>query len=111
MREQQIRAQRKRSTARKTESDPSSPIAPNLLQRDFTADAPNQKWMTDMTFIATQEGWLYLAGVIDAYSRRLVGWAMGKQHDVILVQKALQMALARRQPAAGLIHHSDRGSE
>ncbi len=111
MREQQIRAQRKRRSARKTENDPSSPIAPNLLMRDFSASAPNQKWMTDMTFVATHEGWLYLAGVIDAYSRRLVGWAMGKRHDATLVEDALKMALARRQPAAGLIHHSDRGSE
>lgn len=64
-----------------------------------------------MTFIATSEGWLYLAGVIDAYSRKLIGWAMGKEHDVTLVKNALQMALLQREPGAGLVHHSDRGSE
>jgi transposase InsO family protein len=67
--------------------------------------------MSDMTFIETQEGWLYLAGVIDAYSRKIVGWAMGSQHDAELVKHALAMALLQRQPAAGLVHHSDRGSE
>src|SRR5215469_11543005 len=76
MRERNISARRKRRQAKKTDSNHNSPIAPNLLERDFTADAPNKKWMTDMTFIATGEGWLYLAGVLDAYSRRLVGWAM-----------------------------------
>jgi len=111
MRERNISAMRKRRQAKKTDSNHSSPIAPNLLERDFTADAPNKKWMTDMTFIATGEGWLYLAGVIDAYSRRLVGWAMGSEHDAELVKQALQMALVMRQPGAGLVHHSDRGSE
>src|SRR5436305_3694817 len=95
----------------RTDSNHSSPIAPNLLERDFEASAPNQKWMTDMTFIATSEGWLYLAGVIDAYSRRLIGWAMGQEHDAELVKQALHMALIQRQPGAGLVHHSDRGSE
>lgn len=64
-----------------------------------------------MTFIETQKGWLYLAGVIDAYSRKIVGWAMGHHHDAELVKRALQMALSQRQPKAGLVHHSDRGSE
>lgn len=111
MRERNLSARRKRRQAKKTDSNHSSPIAPNLLERDFTADAPNKKWMTDMTFIATREGWLYLAGVIDAYSRRLVGWAMGQEHDAELVKQALQMALVMRRPGAGLVHHSDRGSE
>ena len=111
MQEQHIMAKRKRRNARKTDSTHPFPLAPNILQRDFTADAPNQKWMTDMTFIATSEGWLYLAGVIDAYSRKLVGWAMGKEHDATLVKHALQMALLQRDPHADLIHHSDRGSE
>ena len=111
MRERNLSARRKRRKAQKTDSNHSSPIAPNLLERDFTADAPNKKWMTDMTFIATSEGWLYLAGVIDAYSRRLVGWAMGSEHDAELVKQALHMALVVRQPGAGLVHHSDRGSE
>jgi transposase InsO family protein len=111
MRKQNISARRKRRQAKKTDSNHSSPIAPNLLKRDFTADAPNKKWMTDMTFIATNEGWLYLAGVIDGYSRRLIGWAMGSEHDAKLVKQALQMALTMRQPGAGLLHHSDQGSE
>jgi putative transposase len=111
MHERNISAARKRRKAQKTDSNHSSPIAPNLLERDFTADAPNKKWMTDMTYIATREGWLYLAGVIDAYSRRLIGWAMGSEHDAELVKEALHMALIRRKPGAGLVHHSDRGSE
>jgi transposase InsO family protein len=111
MRELNLSARKKRRQAKKTDSNHNSPIAPNLLGRDFTADAPNKKWMTDMTFIATSEGWLYLAGVIDAYSRRLVGWAMGQEHDAELVKQALHMALIQRQPGAGLLHHSDRGSE
>ncbi len=111
MREQNISARRKRRQAKKTDSNHSSPIASNLLERDFTADAPNKKWMTDMTFIATSEGWLYLAGVIDAYSRRLIGWAMGSEHDSELVKQALHMALVVRRPGTGLVHHSDRGSE
>ena len=97
MREHTISAKKKRRQAKKTDSDHNSPIAPNLLERDFTADAPNKKWMTDMTFIAIEEGWLYLAGVIDAYSRRLVGWAMGQEHDAELVKQALRMALIGRQ--------------
>ena len=64
-----------------------------------------------MTFVATSEGWLYLAGVMDAFPRKLIGWAMGKEHDARLVKTALQMALVQRDPGAGLIHHSDRGSE
>lgn len=111
MREQQLRAKNVRRKARKTESTHTFPIAPNLLARDFTADAPNKKWMSDMTFIATHEGWLYLAGIIDAYSRKLIGWAMGKDHDATLVKQALEMALLQRHPEAGLVHHSDRGSE
>jgi putative transposase len=107
----QLSARRKRRKAHKTERDPHHSCAPNLLKRDFTADAPNKKWMSDMTFIETQEGWLYLAGVIDAYSRKIVGWAMGSQHDAELVKHALAMALRQRQPAAGLVHHSDQGSE
>jgi len=111
MQEQGLSASRKRRNAHKTESDPASPYAPNLLQRNFTAEAPNKKWMVDMTFIATHEGWLYLAGVIDAYSRKVIGWAMGKEHDAELVKQALQMALIQRSPGADLVHHSDRGSE
>lgn len=111
MQEKGISARRKRRKVRTTNSNHSSPIAPNLLERDFAADAPNKKWVTDMTYIATHEGWLYLAGVLDTYSRKLIGWAMGKQHDAELVKEALHMALIQRQPGADLVHHSDRGSE
>ncbi len=111
MRDHSLTAKRKRRKARTTDSTQSTLLAPNLLERNFTADAPNKKWMTDMTYIATKEGWLYLAGVIDGYSRRLIGWAMGKEHDAELVKQALHMAILQRQPGAGLVHHSDQGSE
>jgi transposase InsO family protein len=86
-------------------------VAPNLLQRDFTADAANTKWVADITGIETGEGWLYLAAIVDIYSRFVVGWAMGKERDEQLITNAAVMALARRRPEAGLIHHSDRGSQ
>lgn len=97
-----------------TKSDPNARFAPNLLNRDFTASAPNTKWVTDCTMIPTQEGWLYLAVVLDLYSRRVVGWAMGSTENEELVTLALRMALARRHPQSAcfpLLHHSDRGSE
>jgi transposase InsO family protein len=84
---------------------------PNLLQRDFTADMPNQKWVTDITYIATNEGWLYLAAVLDLFSRQVVGWSMRELGDTTLVEQALQMAFARRHPPPGLLHHSDQGSQ
>jgi putative transposase len=82
----------------------------NLLQQDFHADQPNQKWTSDTTYIWTQEGWVYLAVVLDLFSRMVVGWSMAAIQDATLVVKALEMALARRCPQAGLLHHSDRGS-
>lgn len=85
--------------------------APNLLAQDFSALAPNHKWVTDITAIDTAEGWLYLAPVLDLYSRRIVGWAMAEHMQTSLVEAALAMALARRQPPAGLLHHSDQGSQ
>ena len=104
-------ARRKRRKARTTNSHHQFPIASNLLKRDFTAVAPNKKWVADITFIETQEGWLYLSGVLDIYSRKIVGWAMNKYHNAELVKAALHMAVLSRQSVAGLIHHSDRGSE
>ena len=98
----------------RTTSDPRARFAPNILNRDFTAEAPNTKWVTDCTMISTQEGWLYLAVVLDVYSRRVIGWAMGKTEDEDLVTLALRMALVRRRPDTAclpLLHHSDRGSE
>jgi putative transposase len=94
-----------------TDSDHDSPIAPNLLNRDFTATAPNQKWVTDITYIPTDEGWLYLSAILDLYSRRIVGWAMEATMETSLITKALRQALDDRQPGQGLMHHSDRGSQ
>ncbi len=94
-----------------TDSDHDKPVAENLLQRDFTADGPDKKWMADITYIATREGWLYLATVLDAFSRRVVGWSMSERIDAALVCDALDMAIGMRCPDAGLIHHSDRGSQ
>ena len=94
-----------------TDSDHDQPIAPNLLQQDFSASAPNTRWVTDITYIHTQEGWLYLAAIMDLFSRRIVGWAMEATMDRSLVLKALAMAVGKRQPVPGLIHHSDRGSQ
>lgn len=94
-----------------TSSDPMAHFAPNKLGRDFSAERPNTKWVTDITAIPTAEGWLYLAVVLDLFSRMVVGWAMAPTEDEHLVTLALQMALARRHPEVGLLHHSDRGSE
>ncbi len=88
------------------DSQHSNPVAPNLLNRDFTADAPNTTWVADMTGIQTLEGWLYLAAIVDIFSRLVVGWAMGKERDEQLVTKAGMMALEQRRPPAGLVHHS-----
>jgi transposase InsO family protein len=92
-----------------TRSNPAFPTAPNLLDRDFTAEAPNRKWTTDITYVPTREGWLYLAVVMDLYSRYVVGWGMGDGLDGGLVMDALKMAMQRRNPGVGLVHHSDRG--
>jgi transposase InsO family protein len=85
--------------------------APNRLNQEFAAASANRKWVADITYIATAEGWLYLAAVLDLYSRSVVGWAMGEQINAPLVQAALQMALQQRHPKAGLLHHSDQGSQ
>jgi transposase InsO family protein len=110
MRLYRIRARHKRKYRVTTKRDPKLPIAPNLLAQDFQSIAPNQKWLTDITYVPTAEGWLYLAAVLDLYSRRVIGWAMAPQQDTDLVVSALQMAVGRRQPTAGTLHHSDRGS-
>lgn len=94
-----------------TDSAHPYPVAPNLLDQDFSASRPNEKWLTDITYIPTAEGWLYLAVVLDLYSRRIVGWAMSNSLERPLVLAALQMALDIRQPPPGLLHHSDRGSQ
>ena len=96
---------------RTTDSQHTQPVAPNLLGRDFTANAPNRKWVADITAIATGSGWLYLAGILDVYSRRAIGYAMNRSRDERLVETALEMAVGSRRPGAGLVHHSDRGSQ
>ena len=110
MRELGISAQRPKHRTITTHSEKGAPVAANLLQQDFHADRPNQKWTTDTTYIWTQEGWLYLAVVLDLFSRMVVGWSMADIQDATLVVQALQMAIARRCPEAELVHHSDRGS-
>jgi transposase InsO family protein len=94
-----------------TDSDHALPVAPNLLARDFSAQRPNEKWVTDITYIQTTEGWLYLAVMIDLYSRKVVGWSMSKNIDAQLVCDALMMALWRRKFPQGVFVHSDRGSQ
>jgi putative transposase len=86
-------------------------VAPNTLHRDFTAPEPNKKWVSDITSIPTAQGWLYLAVILDLYSRIVVGWSMSASCDEDLVEHALDMALTRRRPKSGLLHHSDRGSQ
>lgn len=100
---------RRRRFVQTTDSRHGFGIAPNRLDRQFTPEAPNRVWATDITYIPTRKGWLYLAVVLDLYSRKVVGWAMQPYLDRRLVLAALQMAIATRRPAPGLVHHSDRG--
>jgi putative transposase len=102
MREQELFAQRPRHRTVTTHSEPGAQVAPNLLQRDFTASQPNTKWVADTTYIWTAEGWLYLAVVLDLFSRMVVGWSMAAIQDATLVVQALQMAIARRCPEVEL---------
>ena len=106
-----IKARGKRKYKATTDSNHSLPVAENLLERDFTPAAPDRAWSGDITYIATDEGWLYLAVVIDLFSRQVVGWSMKPHMKTDLVIDALRMAWFRRRPAAGLIFHSDRGSQ
>ena len=94
-----------------TDSRHRHPVAPNVLQRDFQASAPNQKWLADLTYVPTDEGWLYLALVLDLFARKIVGWAMSETMPQELTLQALQVALGWRDPKDGLVHHSDRGSQ
>jgi transposase InsO family protein len=111
MREDGLRAKTKRKFKVTTDSSHGLPVAANLLNRDFSRSRPNEVWVSDITFIPTDEGWLYLATELDLYSRRIVGWAMSERMTSDLVIQALAMAIQQRRPAAGLIHHSDRGSQ
>jgi len=94
-----------------TDSKHNYPVAPNLLDREFDIETPNTAWGGDITYLWTDEGWLYLAVIIDLFSRRVVGWSLSKRMKVDLVRDALLMAIRRREPGRGLIHHSDRGSQ
>ncbi|MDX2140951.1 MAG: IS3 family transposase [Chloroflexota bacterium] len=94
-----------------TQSGQSACFEPNMLQQNFSAAHKNEKWVTDTTYIPTREGWLHLVSVMDLFSRQIVGWAMGEHHDADLAASALDIAIRRARPAAGLILHSDRGSE
>jgi transposase InsO family protein len=108
---QAVQARQKRRFKRTTDSHHAWPVAPNLLDQDFTAARPNKKWGADISYVWTREGWLYLAVVIDLFARRVVGWATGDRLHRELALAALRKALTMRRPAAGLIHHSDRGSQ
>ena len=111
MRAADIRARRQGKKVRTTQRDPHRPVAPNLIKRNFQASAPNQKWLSDITYIATKEGWLYLAAILDLFSRKIVGWAMDASMTSDLVTRAMRMAIDRRKPSSSLIHHSDQGRQ
>ena len=113
MRQAGIRAthSKRRRRVVTTQANHNLPVAANVLNREFTATMPNRKWVTDITYIPTDEGWLYLAAVLDLFSRRVVGWAMDTSMTVELPLRALRMALHSRRPQPGLLHHSDRGSQ
>jgi len=110
MRAEGIAGKRKRRFKVTTDSRKTKRIAPNLLDRDFSAKAPNEVWVTDVTAIATRQGWAFLAAILDLFSRRVVGWAVSESNDTRLALTALTMALDARNPPPGLLHHSDRGS-
>ena len=111
MREQGIRAKTARKFRGTTDSNHDLPVADNLLDRQFDRAAPNEAWVADITYIPTREGWLYLAAVEDLYSRRVVGWSLAEHLESRLVYDALALAVERRWPSAGLLAHSDRGSQ
>jgi transposase InsO family protein len=111
MRTNGIRAVQPRRKKRTTDSNHAFPIAKNLVDRNFEAITANEVWLTDITYIETDEGWLYLAAVLDVYSRKVVGWAMDKTMSRKLCMDALEMAIINRTPPEGLVHYSDRGSQ
>ena len=111
MREHGIRAIQKRKKKWTTDSSHSLPIAPNLVNRQFEVDGSDKLWLADLTYVRTEEGWLYLAAILDVHSRKVVGWAMDQTMSRKLCMDALGMAVMVRQPGEGLVHHSDRGSQ
>lgn len=111
MRENGLRGRHKRRFKATTDSKHTLPVAPNRLEQNFATERPDQVWTADITYVATAEGWLYLAIILDLYTRQIVGWAMRERMTKELVIDALRMAWFRRRPPPGLIHHSDRGSQ
>jgi len=111
MRDNGIAVKRNRKYKATTDSNHSFNIATNLLSRDFYADYPNQKWAGDISYVWTQEGWLYLAVILDLHSRRVIGWAVSNRMKRDLAIRALEMAIALRRPPKGCVHHTDRGSQ
>jgi transposase InsO family protein len=111
MRDNNLRALQRRRFKRATDSQHNSPVALNLLEQDLRATGPNQKWGSDLSYIWTAEGWLYLAIVLDRHSRRIVGWAVDDRLRKELPMAVLQRALVMRRPPPGLVQHSDRGSQ
>jgi len=111
MRARGLRARQSKRFHTTTKRNRKHRVAPNVLKRDFKADRPDQKWLTDITYIRTQQGWLYLAVILDLYARRIVGWAMSERMTSALTIRALQMAIRQRRPQLPLLHHSDQGSQ
>jgi len=111
MKQLQLKVKQKRKYKVTTDSKHNFPVAKNVLNREFSPSAPNRAWGTDITYLWTQQGWIYLAVVIDLYSRRVVGWSIDRRLKKALVIRALMMAVNLRKPPPGLIHHSDRGSQ
>lgn len=111
MRENGLKARQKRRFKRTTDSQHTWPVAPNIIDQDFAATGPDEKWGADISYVWTREGWLYLAVVIDLFARRVVGWAVSDRLHRRLALAALNKALMMRRPPEGLIHHSDRGSQ
>jgi len=111
MKDLNLKVKMKRRYKNTTDSNHNLPIAPNILNRDFYASSPDEKYVGDITYISTGEGWLYLATVIDLYSRKVVGWSMDDTMKVSLVNDALNMAISHRNPPKGLLWHTDRGSQ
>ena len=111
MRDNNLMARQKTRFKKTTDSDHGGPVSINVLDQDFTTDGPNEKWGVDISYVWTAEGWLYLAIVLDMFSRRIVGWAMSDRMKKGLATEALRRAIAQRKPPRGLIHHSDRGSQ
>ena len=109
MRKNNIVAKARKKYKVTTQSKHDHPVAPNLLQRDFSATVPNQIWLSDITFVCTEEGWLYLAVILDVFNRQIVGWGMGDRLTADLVLRAFHQAVGIRHPSPGLIFHSDRG--